>query len=66
MTKATLLFSTALLGLAFSTPSAVLAAQPASAVQAAETETDRINQWFDEKYEEELQFSPIEQTFIGR
>ncbi len=66
MTKATLLFSTALLGLAFSTPSAVLAAQPTSAVQAAETETDRINAWFDEKYEEELAFSPIEQTFIGR
>jgi len=66
MTKSTLLFSTALLGLAFSTPSAVLAAQPTNAVQATETETDRINAWFDEKYEEELAFSPIEQTFIGR
>jgi len=66
MTKSTLLFSTALLGLAFSTPGAVLAAQPTNAVQAAETETDRINAWFDGKYEEELAFSPIEQTFIGR
>ena len=36
------------------------------AAVAAATETDRINIWFDEKYEEELQFSPIEQTMIGR
>lgn len=66
MTKTALLFSTALLGLTFSTPGAVLATQPASVVQTAETETDRINKWFDEKYEEELKFSPIEQTYIGR
>ena len=66
MTKSMLLFSTALLGLTFGMPSALLAEQPVSAVQAAETETDRINAWFDEKYEEELAFSPIEQTFIGR
>ncbi|PHR21649.1 MAG: DUF885 domain-containing protein [Sphingopyxis sp.] len=66
MTKSTLLFSTALLGLTFGMPSPLLAEQPVSAVQAAETETDRINAWFDEKYEEELAFSPIEQTFIGR
>ncbi|MEQ8742312.1 DUF885 domain-containing protein [Parasphingorhabdus sp.] len=66
MTKTALLFSTALLGLTFSTPGAVLATQPTSVVQTAETETDRINKWFDEKYEEELKFSPIEQTYIGR
>jgi len=36
------------------------------AAVAAATETDRINIWFDQKYEEELQFSPIEQTMIGR
>ena len=66
MTKTALLFSTALLGLTFSTPAAVLATQPASIVQTAATETDRINKWFDEKYEEELKFSPIEQTYIGR
>ncbi len=36
------------------------------ATVAATSETDRINAWFDEKYEEELAFSPIEQTFIGR
>ena len=66
MTKTALLFSTALLGLTFSTPAAVLATQPANVVQPAEAETDRINKWFDEKYEEELKFSPIEQTYIGR
>lgn len=31
-----------------------------------QTETDRINAWFEEKYEEQLAFSPISQTFIGR
>ena len=50
---------------------AVLPMAPATAATeqgpvAAASETDRINQWFDEKYEEELAFSPIEQTFIGR
>ncbi len=29
-------------------------------------ETDRINAWFDKKYEEELQFSPMGLTFLGR
>ncbi|WP_417593103.1 DUF885 domain-containing protein [Parasphingorhabdus sp.] len=43
----------------------VLATGELAAVAAA-TETDRINIWFDEKYEEELKFSPIEQTMIGR
>ncbi|WP_417613587.1 DUF885 domain-containing protein [Parasphingorhabdus sp.] len=66
MTKKALLFSTALLGLTLTMPGTLMAAQPASEAQAAETETDRINKWFDEKYEEELAFSPIEQTFIGR
>ena len=29
-------------------------------------ETDRINTWFDEKFEEFLEFSPITKTFLGR
>mgnify|MGYP003651977282 CR=1 FL=1 len=33
--------------------------------QVAE-ETAAINTWFDEKYEEQLQFSPIQLTFLGR
>lgn len=41
---------------------------PAPAVVAApeQSEDVRINAWFDAKYEEQLAFSPIEQTFIGR
>lgn len=50
---------------------AALPIAPALAVtdqsaDAAASETDRINQWFDVKYEEQLKFSPIEQTAIGR
>ena len=29
-------------------------------------ETERLNQWFEKKYEEQLQFSPIQLTFQGR
>lgn len=29
-------------------------------------ETARLNAWFDKKYEEQLQFSPIQLTFLGR
>lgn len=31
-----------------------------------QSEDDMINAWFEEKYEEQLAFSPIQQTFIGR
>ena len=31
-----------------------------------QTETQRLNAWFDEKYEEELMRSPIQLTFLGR
>jgi len=30
------------------------------------SESDRLNQWFETKYEEKLRFSPIELTFLGR
>ena len=30
-----------------------------------EDESVRINTWFEEQYEEELAFSPIQQTFLG-
>ncbi len=39
---------------------------PAIVTAPEQTETDRINAWFDAKYEELLAFSPIQQTFIGR
>ncbi|WP_417620629.1 DUF885 domain-containing protein [Parasphingorhabdus sp.] len=41
-------------------------AAPEQVAVAASNETDRINAWFDAKYEEQLRFSPIEQTFVGR
>ena len=31
-----------------------------------QTESERLNAWFEDRYEEELQFSPIQLTFIGR
>ena len=33
---------------------------------AAPDETARINAWFEKKFEEQLAFSPIQQTFLGR
>jgi uncharacterized protein (DUF885 family) len=33
---------------------------------AAPDETARLNEWFEKKYEEQLAFSPIQQTFLGR
>ncbi len=30
------------------------------------SETERLNEWFEEKYEEELMMSPIQLTFLGR
>lgn len=38
-------------------------ASPAAEETAAETE--RLNAWFDARYEEELDFSPIARTFLG-
>ncbi len=43
--------------------------EPAAIAYTAEevqAETDRLNVWFDEKFEENLQFSPITKTFLGR
>ena len=47
--------------------------EPTAAAQAVsytaeeiQAETDRLNAWFDEKFEENLKFSPIGQTFLGR
>lgn len=60
-----LISSFLMIGLAALSPTSATAA-PDQVAQAAPSETDRINAWFDEKYEEELKFSPIEQTAIGR
>lgn len=42
----------------------LLAALPQA--QAPQDETDRINAWFEQKFEEQLAFSPLQQTFLGR
>jgi uncharacterized protein (DUF885 family) len=46
------------------------ATQPASATPptttAADSETARLNQWLDARFEEELAFSPIRKTELGR
>lgn len=40
---------------------------PAAPVEApAPSESERLNAWFEDRYEEELQFSPIQLTLIGR
>ncbi|MEX2334568.1 MAG: DUF885 domain-containing protein [Pseudohongiella sp.] len=48
-------------------PPAAPEAPPAETTSQAETqtETERLNAWFDAKYEEQLQFSPIGMTFQG-
>ena len=38
----------------------------ATPVAAATTEDARLNAWFERKYEEQLQFSPMQLTFLGR
>jgi uncharacterized protein (DUF885 family) len=42
------------------------APRPVPPAQAANDETARINAWFEKKFEEQLAFSPIRQTFLGR
>ncbi len=39
---------------------------PVPTIECATTQTECINTWFDEKFEEELKFSPIRQTALGR
>lgn len=42
------------------------AASAAASVEDIAAQSARLNAWFDEKYEAELAFSPIQQTFLGR
>ncbi len=41
-------------------------AAPATVSAQATAEDARLNAWFERKYEEQLQFSPIRMTFLGR
>ena len=38
----------------------------AEGTEGSLTETDRLNAWFEERYEEQLQESPLQLTFLGR
>ncbi len=39
--------------------------QTAASAEEIQSETARLNQWFDEKFEEQLDFSPMQRTFLG-
>lgn len=39
---------------------------PVATIECATTQTECLNVWFDEKFEERLAFSPITQTALGR
>ena len=52
--------------LALSAPVLAQTARPAVASEVAQSESERLNAWFAEKYEEELRFSPLMLTFLGR
>ena len=41
-------------------------AQAGESEAAEQTETQKLNAWFDEKYEEQVMMSPIQLTFLGR
>ncbi|MEO1136781.1 MAG: DUF885 domain-containing protein [Pseudomonadota bacterium] len=47
-------------------PAAAESAQPAApSAEAIEAETTRLNAWFAEKWQEELDFSPLFKTYLG-
>jgi uncharacterized protein (DUF885 family) len=39
---------------------------PIVGAQTPESETERLNAWFEQKYEQQLDFSPMEKTALGR
>src|SRR5688572_24697265 len=47
-------------------PPATTSNAPATAAVDASTPDARLNAWFERKYEEQLQFSPIQMTMLGR
>jgi uncharacterized protein (DUF885 family) len=58
--KYALALAAASLPLAFAAPQAV------AQEQAAATESERLHEWFEEKFEQQLQFSPLWLTSLGR
>ncbi|MEM9668097.1 MAG: DUF885 domain-containing protein [Pseudomonadota bacterium] len=63
---AALLASTALAACGGPSESAPEAPSEAASEEAIVSESERINAWFEEQFEEQLTFSPIQQTFLGR
>jgi uncharacterized protein (DUF885 family) len=55
-----------LIGTFFLLTGLAAAAAPATDLQNAAAETERLEQWFEARYEEELDFSPIHKTLLGR
>ncbi len=49
-----------------STPASKEAPAARYSVDEITAETARLNVWFEEKFEEEVAFSPLQQTFLGR
>lgn len=47
-------------------PAATTQAAPAVTAEEMAANGERLNAWFDEKYEEQLQFSPVQLSFLGR
>ncbi len=61
-----LITSTTLAGFAVVAPAIHAQVQDAVVANVMESETERLNIWFDNKFEEQLAFSPIRQTLLGR
>src|SRR3546814_5439821 len=47
-------------------PDTAAAAAATASTSDQQSETGLLNAWFDEKYEEQLQFSPLQLSFLGR
>jgi len=62
MRRILIAFSAVVLVVACDSAPAALTPDPA----AVAAETERINAWFEEQFEEQLAFSPIQQTMLGR
>ena len=48
------------------TPTSTASPTATAQQQTQQTETERLNLWFEQKYEEQLQLSPLQMTFLGR
>ncbi len=70
MSKTTLTALATILMLAACEPNTPTKSEPKSettfTAEEVELESKRLNEWLDQKFEEELAFSPIQKTFLGR